>query len=150
MTGPKEALSIPAIATLIDDLRSEDQKKRINSFENLGIIARTLGPERTRNELLPFLLECSEDDDEVLVILAEALGDFIDLVGGTDQALSLLKPLEPLVCAEESIVRNKVNSTIIKLGNREHEEIINPSKTKGERRDNSGINKKVGTKSVYR
>jgi serine/threonine-protein phosphatase 2A regulatory subunit A len=112
MKGSKETLSIPAIALLIDDLRSEDQKERINSFENLGVIARALGPERTRSELLPFLVEFADDGDEVLAILAEELGEFVDLVGGSEYALTLLKPLESLVCAEESIVRNKVNSKL--------------------------------------
>lgn len=113
MTAPKETLPIPAVAVLIDELRSDDQKKRMNSFQNLAVIARALGPERTRNELLPFLTECSDDDDEVLVILAEELGRFVELIGGAEYALSLLKPLEPLVCAEESIVRNKVSQYLL-------------------------------------
>jgi len=112
MKGSKETLPIPAVALLIDDLRSEDQKKKVNSFQNLGIIARTLGAERTRNELLPFLAEFTDDEDEVLVVLAERLGEFVDLVGGSEHIMTLLKALESLVCAEESIVRNKVNSKL--------------------------------------
>lgn len=44
-----------AISVLIDELRSEDPKKRINSIRNLSTIAVAMGPEKTRTELLSFL-----------------------------------------------------------------------------------------------
>ncbi len=40
---------------LIDDLKNEDIRKRLNSVQNLHVIANALGPERTRLELIPFL-----------------------------------------------------------------------------------------------
>jgi serine/threonine-protein phosphatase 2A regulatory subunit A len=49
---------------------------------SLGTIAIALGPERSRNELLPYILELLEDDEEVLVALSETLGNFLDHVGG--------------------------------------------------------------------
>ena len=42
------------VETLVEDLKSEDFKKRINSIENLHIIALHLGKERTRAELIPY------------------------------------------------------------------------------------------------
>ena len=39
------------------------------------------GPERTRTELLEFLCESLDDEDEVLLALADELGRFVDLVG---------------------------------------------------------------------
>ena len=44
-----------SIPTLIDELKSDDIKKRINSIKHLTIIASALGPERTRAELIPFI-----------------------------------------------------------------------------------------------
>jgi serine/threonine-protein phosphatase 2A regulatory subunit A len=44
------------VAHLIDDLKSEDLTERIKSIKSLPLVAETLGQERTRNELLPFLL----------------------------------------------------------------------------------------------
>ena len=44
------------IAILIDELKHEDNSLRLNSIRGLRTIAVALGPERTRNELLPFLL----------------------------------------------------------------------------------------------
>ena len=46
---------IPTIGVLIDELKSEDSKKRINSIKNLTTIAIALGPDRTRKELILFL-----------------------------------------------------------------------------------------------
>lgn len=43
------------INLLIDELKSEDIRKRIHSVKNLSLIASTIGPDRARNELVPFL-----------------------------------------------------------------------------------------------
>ena len=43
------------IQILIDELKNEDIQLRLNSIRKLNTIARALGPERTRTELLPFL-----------------------------------------------------------------------------------------------
>jgi serine/threonine-protein phosphatase 2A regulatory subunit A len=43
------------INVLIDELKSDDIRKRINSVKNLNVIASALGTERTRIELIPFL-----------------------------------------------------------------------------------------------
>ena len=61
------------IAVMIDELKSADQKKRIAAVKNLNTIAIALGPERTRQELLPYILELMDDDEEVLLTLAETL-----------------------------------------------------------------------------
>ena len=41
-------------------------------------------------ELLPYLNEILEDDDEVLVALADTLGNFLDFVGGPQYSVHLL------------------------------------------------------------
>ena len=43
------------IAILIDELKHEDVQCRLNSMRKLPAIARALGAERTRSELLPFI-----------------------------------------------------------------------------------------------
>jgi hypothetical protein len=49
-----------------------------------------------------------DDEDEVLIALAESLSSFIDHVGGSKFAVHVLQPLENLCTAEESSVRDKV------------------------------------------
>jgi len=64
---------------IIDELKSDDIRKRINSVKNLNLIAFTIGPERTRNELIPFISELLDDEDEVLIELVDSLsGNFLD------------------------------------------------------------------------
>ena len=48
----------------------------------MNSISLTLGPERTRSELLPYLLEMLDDDEEVLVALSETLGNLLENSGG--------------------------------------------------------------------
>ena len=61
---------------------------------------------------MPFLNESIDDDDEVLLVLAEKLGGFIPLIGGKEYAYNLLKPLEQLAMVEESTVRDKAIQSI--------------------------------------
>ena len=44
----------------------------------------------------------------MLLALAEELGNFVDYVGGSEYATSLLMPLETLATVEETVVRDKV------------------------------------------
>lgn len=99
--------SLYPIAVLIDELKNEDVHLRLNSIKKLSTIALALGVERTRSELIPFLKETIYDEDEVLLALAEQLGDFINLVGGPEHAWCLLAPLESLASVEETVVREK-------------------------------------------
>ena len=48
-----------------DELKNEDVALRLNSVRRLSTIAMALGEERTRKELIPFLTEANDDEDEV-------------------------------------------------------------------------------------
>ena len=104
------------IAVLIDELKNEDIQLRLNSIRRLSTIARALGEERTRKELIPFLSENNDDDDEVLLAMAEELGVFIPYVGGVEHANVLLPPLETLCTVEETCVRDKAVESLCRIG----------------------------------
>uniref|UniRef100_A0A6B2L0U3 TOG domain-containing protein n=1 Tax=Arcella intermedia TaxID=1963864 RepID=A0A6B2L0U3_9EUKA len=95
------------VLILISELKNDDIQLRLNSIRNLCTISKALGPERTQKELLPFLKESLDDEDEVLLALAEELGKFVEYVGGKESAHTLLGPLETLARAEEAVVREK-------------------------------------------
>ena len=57
------------------------------------------------------MLELLDDDDEVLVVLAETLSTMLDYAGGPQYAEHVLKPLEKLCTIEEVVVREKVSLT---------------------------------------
>ncbi|MBA0588876.1 hypothetical protein Gorai_017654, partial [Gossypium raimondii] len=95
---------------------NEDIQLRLNSIRRLSTIARALGEERTRKELIPFLSENNDDDDEVLLAMAEELGVFIPYVGGVEYANVLLPPLETLCTVEETCVRDKAVESLCRIG----------------------------------
>jgi len=103
------------IAVLIDELKHDDVLLRLNAIHRLGTIALALGPERTRDELIPFLDESVEDEDEVLVALSEELGNFMEYLGGSEWGHVLLSPLENLAAIEEPVVRDKAVESLNKI-----------------------------------
>ncbi|KAL4137832.1 hypothetical protein PRIC2_001342 [Phytophthora ramorum] len=100
---------------LTEELKSDEVETRIKAMRRLRTVAQALGPERTRSDLLPFLREATEDEDEVLVALAEELGGFVDLVGGDEHAATLMEPLEVLAAVEETVVRDRAVESLQKV-----------------------------------
>ncbi|VDB99607.1 unnamed protein product [Peniophora sp. CBMAI 1063] len=107
---------IGPIALLMDELRSEDVQLRLNAIHRVSTIALALGPDRARDELIPFLQDSVDDEDEVLLALADELGkNFEEYVGGPEYAHVLLGPLENLSAVEETLVRDKAAESITKV-----------------------------------
>jgi len=96
--------------------QNEDIQLRLNSLRRLSTIALALGEQRTRDELVPFLQENTDDEDEVLQALAEELGGFVSHVGGAEHAHCLLAPLETLSMVEETVVRDKAVESMSTIG----------------------------------
>ena len=105
--APGSGDDLAEIARLIDDLKHEDVALRTASMKRVVDIATALGPGRTREELLPFLNESIDDEDDVLLILADKLGRMVGPVGGAEYSVCLLMPLEKLAMVEEAAVREK-------------------------------------------
>ena len=63
-------------------------------------------------ELLPFLTEGIDDEDEVLLALATSLEKLVDLAGGPDHAHNLLPPLELLLTVGKSFDWDYLGSRI--------------------------------------
>jgi serine/threonine-protein phosphatase 2A regulatory subunit A len=66
--------------------------------------------------LLPFLIENNDDEDEVLLAMAEELGKFVPYVGGPPHGHTLLQPLEQLSQVEETVVRDKAVESLCQVG----------------------------------
>lgn len=98
--------------------QSEDVRLRLNSISRLSTIAAALGPERTRNELVPFLVDMNDDDDECLMAVAEHIPSLVTSVGGDEFVHALLLPLESLSTVEETVVRQKAVEGLVKVGER--------------------------------
>jgi serine/threonine-protein phosphatase 2A regulatory subunit A len=108
--------TLDPLKLLQEDSKDDDYEQCIASIKRLTTIALALGPQRTRNELLPFLMEYSDqDNDEALAAIGAQLGDFVDLVGGEQHAVVLLPLLEKLAGEEESVVRDEAQQSLQRL-----------------------------------
>lgn len=108
--NPSTNQRMQSVASMIDDMRCDDQKKRIAAIYNISTIASTLGPDRTRAELLPYTQEVIlDDDEETLLALTESVGGLLREVGGVANVMCLINVLEKLCCIEEPAVRDKVS-----------------------------------------
>ncbi|KAI9590925.1 putative ser/thr protein phosphatase 2A regulatory subunit A [Syncephalis fuscata] len=115
------------IAVLMDELKHDDVANRLRAIRRLDTIALALGPERTRDELVPFLQESMDDEDEVLVALAEELGGFTQYIGGREHVHILLEPLEKLAAQEETVVRDKAVISLTQVADAMNQQQIESS-----------------------
>lgn len=98
---------------------------RVNAIRRIQTIALALGPNKTRTDLIPFLNSISqEDEDEVLTVLAEELGNLTEFIGGPNYVYLLLPTLDGMAGCEESLVREKSVDAIIKLSETQTDEQI--------------------------
>lgn len=111
-TSEEAVLGVTEIAALIDNLKNVDPEIRSRSVRSVGMIAATIGPQRTRDELLPFLMDTIDDEEEVQALLAGELKNFVNLVGGPEHASALVPIIESLVSAEDASVRDKATDTL--------------------------------------
>ena len=95
------------LALLIDELKHDDVANRVAAMQKLDAIAIALGPERALQELVPFLNDVVQDDEEeVFAVMAEKLGSFVPLVGGHAHSEPVVRVLALLALMEEPIVRD--------------------------------------------
>lgn len=113
--NPDRADDLYPIAVLIDELKHDDVLLRLGAIKRLSTIALALGAGRTRDELIPFLDESVEDEDEVLTALSQELGVFVEYVGGPAWGHVLLSPLENLAAIEEPLVREKAVESLNRI-----------------------------------
>ncbi|KAK4548654.1 Polyamine N-acetyltransferase 1 [Oleoguttula mirabilis] len=126
MDDPNQGDELYPIAVLIDELKHDDVLLRLNAIRRLSTIALALGPERTRDELIPFLDESVEDEDEVLTALSDELGGFVEYVGGPDYGHVLLSPLENLATIEEPLAVESLNKICDQLSQQQIEQYFIP------------------------
>jgi serine/threonine-protein phosphatase 2A regulatory subunit A len=62
-------------------------------------------------ELIPFVTDGVDDEDEVLLALGNCLGKMVEHVGGPLHAHTLLRPLELLLTVEETLVRETATNS---------------------------------------
>ncbi|KAK9890579.1 hypothetical protein WA026_011950 [Henosepilachna vigintioctopunctata] len=110
-------ITIEDLALFGDELTGggcDNIETKIYTAKKVASLAKALGPERTRDELLEFLgSQIDNLDDEVLYCLAEELEVFLPLVGGPEFSRELLSILVRISrSVDETLVRNKAVEAI--------------------------------------
>ena len=140
----------------MDQLRSaDDWSQRVQAAHQLDAIAAVLGPERTKEvsvvylesaklstllthshtlsllllqELIPFLIDGMEDEDEVLLAVATSLGRMLPTVDY--ESSYLWRPLELLLSLEDATVRAAAvasSRTLLEYDNNKNDSTTNNS-----------------------
>jgi hypothetical protein len=97
----------------LEDLKSEDVKRRVISVGKLHEISAAFGPKKTRELILPFLigetnLEFEDDDEEVLLELASQMEGLAHTLYTVNSVTSIVKYFKILFVYEDYSVINKV------------------------------------------
>ncbi|CAD8068459.1 unnamed protein product [Paramecium primaurelia] len=100
----------------IEELKSDDPNLKLNAVSKIVSIAQILGPSRTCQELIPYLIDIIEEqdnEDEFLIKLAKELVNLKPFTGANVHLLNA--PLEILSSMEEPLVRDKAVESLILL-----------------------------------
>jgi hypothetical protein len=95
------------IAILIDELRHDDVSLRLNAIKRLNTIALALGPQRARDELIPFL-----DGKLPLWVLVGTVGQTRQTQGRYCSSRELCSLLIPFVVATQSGMLMECNDAV--------------------------------------
>ena len=98
------------IIDALEDLKSEEIKRRLAAVSQLGNIARTFGPDKTRQLILPFLKEFEDEDEEILLELSNQLLHIARILPEKDASLPELISYYPILLNYED---NSVISEVI-------------------------------------
>lgn len=71
---------ISKIIDYLEDLKSDEVKKRLASVSQLSNIARAFGPEKTKQLIVPFLKEYEDEDEDILLELCNQLSQLARLL----------------------------------------------------------------------
>eukprot|EP00758_Cryptobia_borreli_P001160 Tbor_TRINITY_DN1991_c0_g1::TRINITY_DN1991_c0_g1_i1::g.3488::m.3488/K03456/PPP2R1; serine/threonine-protein phosphatase 2A regulatory subunit A len=104
------------VNTMIEALRSDDPEQRLESVRGIHLIASALGQERTREELIPFLTDYLDENDDVLREFAKGLATMLPRVGGMAHVKCITNPLVLLCGLEDVTVRDEAISSLKVIG----------------------------------
>jgi serine/threonine-protein phosphatase 2A regulatory subunit A len=92
---------------------------RVDAMRRLSVVAAAMGTDGTLSTLLPYLsthVATNEDEeDEVLLLLADQLGNLVPGLVPGSKALPVLPLLERIASVEETVVREKAVESLNKI-----------------------------------
>lgn len=120
LTPPAETVTtMPPMDLFVAQMNCDSSEARVDGMRRLKTVADAIGTEATLSKLLPYLatnIAMEEDEeDEILLILAEQLGLMVPGLIPGYRALPILPILERLAAVEETVVREKAVESINKI-----------------------------------
>lgn len=99
---------------LLSNFHSTSLLTRCHALKGLHCIALTLGRTRVAQELLPYLLDFTDDEEEVVALLSSALQHLVqdDRVADANKAYQFLPLLQQLLASEEAAIRDQSAQTM--------------------------------------
>jgi serine/threonine-protein phosphatase 2A regulatory subunit A len=99
-----------------EEIASDTAAVRIEAINNLNLIASALGPQKTREELIPYLVLAIDDekfknDEEFLCKVASGLGEMPNYMNQNNMEI-LIPPLESLAAQEETVIRTTAGDSL--------------------------------------
>eukprot|EP00767_Chilomastix_cuspidata_P003563 gnl/Chilomastix_cuspidata/3685.p1 GENE.gnl/Chilomastix_cuspidata/3685~~gnl/Chilomastix_cuspidata/3685.p1 ORF type:complete len:635 (+),score=273.70 gnl/Chilomastix_cuspidata/3685:99-1907(+) len=104
------------IALYINGLKDEEISVRLEASEKLPEIAAYLGPERTRKELIPYVIDEPDPVNDVVMSIADQLVVLSDFVGGTEYLDEIARGLTNFYfCSDSVTFRRHVGDALVRL-----------------------------------
>jgi hypothetical protein len=101
---------------LQDEMAESSRELRKAAARRIAAVGVSIGPDSVRDEMIPFLAGKIDDDDEILLIVAQQLGECgAKVFHNGEGALCLLQPLEALAAVEETVVRDAAVAATCKV-----------------------------------
>jgi len=93
-----------------EEVQNDNASIKLNAVNNIGLIASSLGAQRTANELIPYIIQAVLeqplcDDEEFLFCMAKQYVVLSDYIDGREEML--VAPLEHLAAQEETVIRDQ-------------------------------------------
>lgn len=117
---PTDALpTVSAYDLFVCQMSSDSSEARIDAMRRLSVVAAAMGTDDCLSTLFPYLASNvamnEEEEDEVLLLLADQLGNLVPGLIPGSRALPALPLLERIASAEETVVRDKAVESINKV-----------------------------------
>ena len=117
---PTDALpTISPLDLFTTQIGTFSSEARVDAMRRLSVVAAAMGPDDALSTLLPYLATNvamnEEEEDEVLLLLADQLGNLVPGLIPGSRALPVLPLLERIAGVEETVVREKAVESINKI-----------------------------------
>jgi len=107
-----------------EEIKNDSATIKINAVNQLYLIASAMGPKKTVEELIPFVVQAVNEeplcnDDEFLFCVAKQYATLADYINGQDELL--IAPLEHLASQEETVIRDQAIQSLCTIVERSAE-----------------------------